>query len=346
MNKKILLVTIHLAAWACFFLLPVVFFPRSKDPQYQMSEIVKWMFFCMNVYLVLFFYLNTQVLIPKLLARRKWLLYSLAIIAILSFFIYIPRFFEDALNSELVQKGKFKFGRRKHHFYPFTGGTAVFFLVFTVSTCMKVIQQWLAAENRQKLIETEKLNTELSFLKSQINPHFLFNTLNYIYSLAVVKSDATAGAVMKLSSIMRYVLSDTKQHLVPLEKEVQFIQHFIDLQKVRLTDKIKINFTVTGNVEGKQVAPLIFIPFVENAFKYGISTKEASEINISIDCTENQVIFTSDNRVLATDTNSENNNGIGLQNTKRRLEISYPGKHQLTISKKDDHFNVELKIEQ
>lgn len=311
-----------------------------------MSETLKWMFFFMNVYLVIFYYLNTNVIIPHLLAKKKWLYYSLAIIACLVIFIYIPKFFEDVLNAENPNRLKNKLGHRRHQLYPFTGGTAVFFLVFTVSTCIKVIQQWLSAEQREKLIETEKLNTELSFLKSQINPHFLFNTLNNIYSLAVVKSDETAAAVMKLSSIMRYVLSDTKQHLVPLEKEIEFIQHYIDLQNLRLTDKIKINFIVNGEQDGKQIAPLLFIPFVENAFKYGISTKEHSEINITINIKPNEIEFITDNRILALETDAEKKNGIGLKNTRRRLEILYADKHTLEILRKEDHFYVNLKITQ
>lgn len=310
-----------------------------------MSETLKLMFFCMNVYLVIFYYLNTHFIIPQLLAKKRWIYYSLAVIACLIIFIYIPKFFEDALNTENPNRIK-KMGRKRHQLYPFTGGTAVFFLVFTVSTCIKVIQQWLSAEQRQKLIETEKLNTELSFLKSQINPHFLFNTLNNIYSLAVVKSDATAPAIMKLSSIMRYVLSDTRQHLVPLEKEIEFIQHYIDLQKVRLTDKIKINLAVIGDPEGQQIAPLLFIPFVENAFKYGISTREDSEINISINIKPGEIEFKMDNRILAIETDIEKKNGIGLKNTRRRLEILYADKHSLEINRKDDHFYVHLKISQ
>ena len=310
-----------------------------------MSETLKLMFFCMNVYLIIFYYLNTHIIIPQLLAKKRWIYYSLAVIACLIIFIYIPKFFEDALNAENPNRIK-KMGRKRHQLYPFTGSTAVLFLVFTVSTCIKVIQQWLSAEERQKLIETEKLNTELSFLKSQINPHFLFNTLNNIYSLAVVKSDATAPAVMKLSSIMRYVLSDTRQHLVPLEKEIEFIQHYIDLQKVRLTDKIKINLVVTGDLEGQQIAPLLFIPFVENAFKYGISTREDSEINISINIKPGEIEFKTDNRILSIETDLEKKNGIGLKNTRRRLELLYADKHSLEINRKDGHFYVDLKISQ
>lgn len=300
------------------------------------------MFICANTFLVGFYYLNTQVMIPNLLAKKRWLWYALAIIICFILFLQIPKFFDDALNAEFPDRIKRRFTPRPYRLFPFRGSSAVFFLVFTVSTCIKVIQQWLSAEQRQKQIENEKLNTELSFLKSQINPHFLFNTLNNIYSLAVVKSDATAGAVMKLSSIMRYVLSDTKQHLVPLEKEIKFIQHYIDLQQVRLTDKIKINFAVKGEVEGKQIAPLLFIPFVEYAFKYGISTKEFSEISISVKAEGNEIEFFADNRIIASETDQENNSGIGLKNTKRRLEILYPNKHKLEIKNENNRFIVHL----
>ncbi len=346
MNKKFLTVIVHIAAWACFLLLPLIFFQRPRDPQYQVSEVMKWMFITLDLYLVGFYYLNSLVMVPRLLAKKKWLWYFLAIAVCLFIFIQIPLLFENALREEFPERAKRFRSHRRNPYNPFTGGTALFFLVFTVSTCIKVIQQWLASEQQQKLIEHEKINTELSFLKSQINPHFLFNTLNNIYTLAVVKSDATAGAVMKLSSIMRYVISDTKQHMVPLEKEIKFIQDFIDLQKVRLTDKVKIEFTVLGEIHDRQIAPLLFIPFVENAFKYGISAKEDSTINIKIEVKNGDIEFFCDNKIVAQQTDSENNNGIGLKNTRRRLEILYKDKHELIIQNDNNFFQVHLIISQ
>src|SRR6201999_1188599 len=138
-------------------------------------------------------------------------------------------------------------------------------LIFTVGTAISVIQRWLQTEQTRKETENQKLNTELSFLKSQVNPHFFFNTLNNIYSLAIVRSEKTAPAVMKLSAIMRYILTETERDLVPLSNEVDFINNFIDLQKVRLTDKVTLNFSTEGSVDDLLVAPLLFIPFVENA---------------------------------------------------------------------------------
>jgi two-component system LytT family sensor kinase len=334
---------VHVAAWTCFFLLPIVFLPRPRDVDFQFTDAMVWRFICIDAYLLLFYYSNTQFLIPRLLTKRKWLWYSLIIVALLFLFLSIHRFFDDLVRSELPANIRSKGLRRRHFYlYPFTGSSAVFFLVFTVSTCSRVIQEWLGIESKRQEIENEKLATELSFLKSQINPHFLFNTLNNIYSLALVRSEATADAVLKLSSIMRYVLSETKHETVALEKEIQFIKHYIELQKVRLTDKVTIEFIVEGETEKMEIAPLLLIPFVENAFKYGISTKEKSKLLFVIKEHENNIYFTSENRVVFRDKGNDDNTGIGLKNTKRRLELLYPQKHTLSVSEENNLFIVNL----
>lgn len=303
------------------------------------------MYVCIDLYLISFYYLNTQVLIPKLLTKRKWVWYILTIIVCFVLFACIPKLFENAIQSEIPQNVRMRMHKKHRPFlYPFTGSSAVFFLVLTISTCSRVIQEWLGIEKKKQQIEHEKLATELSFLKSQINPHFLFNTLNNIYSLALVKSDATAGAVLKLSSIMRYVLNETKHNTVPLEKEVQFIKDYIELQKARLTDKVTIQFLVEGKTEQKHIAPLILIPFVENAFKYGISTKETSVISFKLQADDNMIDFTCVNNIIANDKEQNEQTGIGLKNTKRRLELLYPEKHSLTVSKENNLFIVHLTL--
>jgi two-component system LytT family sensor kinase len=223
--------------------------------------------------------------------------------------------------------------------------TVLFLLVFTMGTSISVIQRWLRTEQDRKETENEKLNTELSFLKSQVNPHFFFNTLNNIYSLAIVRSEKTAPAVMKLSSIMRYILTETQRDLVPLRNEVDFIHNFIDLQQVRLTDKVMLNFSADGDIDNLLVAPLLFIPFVENAFKYGVSTKESSNINIEISTSGNKILFSTRNYIVPSENNLMENTGIGINNVKRRLELMYPGKHTLTTTQKDNYYTVQLEIE-
>ncbi len=219
-------------------------------------------------------------------------------------------------------------------------------LVFVFSTGIKVINQWLLSEQRNKEIANEKLKAELSFLKAQINPHFLFNTLNNIYALASDRSESTAPAVMKLSNIMRYVLTEAGNDMVPLEKEIQFTRHYIELQKMRLTGKSSIDFTVNGDPFGKQITPLLFLPFVENAFKYGISTRELSPITILLEIKQDSVYFSVSNRKhINTSPKIANNTGIGINNTRRRLDLLYNDLYTLTINDEPDIFTVHLNIQ-
>lgn len=358
-NKKIVTFIAHVAAWICFFTLPyLVFFPRMREfniSNHQLATIV-----CNNVFLVLFYYLNTLLLIPKFLAREKWLLYVLSIVASLFIFLYLPRQIATLIaEPELFNPNNREFIRnpaytgKKHFPGMMRGGkrpvadpynTVLFLLVFTMGTSISVIQRWRKTEQTRKETENEKLNTELSFLKSQVNPHFFFNTLNNIYSLAVVRSEMTAPTVMKLSAIMRYILTETQRNLVPLHNEVEFIHNFIDLQKVRLTDKVILNFSTEGDIETLLIAPLLFIPFVENAFKYGVSTKESSNINIEIKTEGNKILFTVVNYIVPSENNLMENTGIGINNVKRRLELMYPGKHTLTTTQKDNYYSVHLEI--
>ncbi len=314
---------------------------------------------CNNVFLVFFYYFNTLVLIPKLLAKEKWFWYIISIIGSLLFFLYVPKQIAtliaepeiyNPLNREYIRnpnfQGKPRFtgmgGRNRPIADPYN--TVLFLLIFTVGTCISVIQRWLQTEQNRKETENEKLNTELSFLKSQVNPHFFFNTLNNIYSLAVVGSEKTAPAVMKLSSIMRYILTETQRDLVPLRNEVDFVNNFIDLQKVRLTDKVTLSFNAEGDMDSLLIAPLLFIPFVENAFKYGVSTKEPSSIKFTMNTLGDTVVFTSVNYIVPSENNLMENTGIGINNVKRRLELMYPNKHKLTTTVNNNYYSVHLEI--
>lgn len=357
-NKKAVTLIAHSTAWICVFTLPyLVFFPRLRDfsmSNHQLASVI-----CYNVFLVLFYYLNTLFLIPRFLVKEKWFYYILSIVVCLFVFLYVPKQIAfwiaapepfNPNNHEFIRnpafKGKPRFTGYMRRQRPVADpyNTVLFLLIFTVGTCISVIQRWLQTEQHRKDTEHEKLNTELSFLKSQVNPHFFFNTLNNIYSLAVVRSEKTAPAVMKLSSIMRYILTETQRDLVPLQNEVDFTHNFIDLQKVRLTDKVTLNFSTEGATDDLLVAPLLFIPFVENAFKYGVSTKEASSINIQFKTVGNTIHFTAVNYIVPSENNLTENTGIGINNVKRRLELMYPGKHNLTSFEKDNYYHVHLEI--
>lgn len=221
----------------------------------------------------------------------------------------------------------------------------MFLLILIISGGIKIINQWFKSERRTEEIEKEKISTELALLRSQVNPHFLFNTLNNIYSLAVSNSPDTAASVMKLSAIMRYVLDNAKSNFVPLDKEIQFLENYISLQRVRLTEKAVINFTTTGNTTDKQIAPLLFIAFAENAFKYGISTHQPSVIDIDLTVTGNHLCFAVANQKFQNNQVAPANTGIGINNTRRRLELMYPSKHSLLIENNGSTFLITLTLD-
>jgi two-component system, LytTR family, sensor kinase len=348
LKKLIVQIIIHIAAWACFLMLPFVFYPRPRDFTFLTERYFSAFFILNNGFIIAFYYLNSLLLIPKLLERKKFLNYTLIIIGLLIFYGCFPRiyhFFFGSLQPVFSGSRTPPQGQNRPHALLAPGNIAVFLLVFVFSTGIKVINQWLNSEQRNKEIANEKMKAELSFLKAQINPHFLFNTLNNIYSLASDQSEHTAPAIMKLSNIMRYVLTEAKNDLVPLEKEIQFTTNYIELQKMRLTGKSNIDFTVKGDPFGRQIAPMLLLPFVENAFKYGISTREWSPITILFEIKEDSLYFSvSNHKHINTALKVADNTGIGINNTKRRLDLFYDDQYALTIDNAATEFIVHLKI--
>ena len=192
--------------------------------------------------------------------------------------------------------------------------------------------------------EKEKVNAELSFLKAQINPHFLFNSLNNIYSMAVNKSKNTAQAIEMFSEIMRFVIFETQHELVPLERKIEYINNYIALQKLRLSSSVEVRYSVTGDPGSLQIAPMLLTPFIENAFKHGISTEKKSVIEIHLEISENELHMLVKNTKFSKMKPSTDNSKLGIKNTIKRLELIYPGKHMLDISDKEKEYRISLHI--
>jgi two-component system, LytTR family, sensor kinase len=228
----------------------------------------------------------------------------------------------------------------------FVDSTSLFILVMIIalSTATRTIEQLQITEQRVLLAETDKASAELSFLKAQINPHFLFNTLNNIYTLALVKDDQAPHCIMKLSNIMRYVTDDTMEDFVPLQNELDFIEDYIELQRLRLGEKTKVEVSFAGNTANKTIPPLLLMTFVENVFKHGISNRESSVIIINVIAAEDRILLFCENSVFL-DTKQKTRTGIGLANSKKRLEHLYPGKHLLDIRNEDGMFAVNLTLQ-
>lgn len=339
-------------------LLPVVFSPafgsRPKDFTHIFGYPLHYLI--NNLFLVPFFYFNAYFLVPKLFFNKKNFLYFGSIVLLLILFLIIPepervrfahinnlpppRLPDGAGTPHLIND------RPRGTFIGFriVPRILTFCLVWLLGTILQVVDRLRIAEKRSKENELEKVNAELSYLKLQINPHFLFNTLNNIYSLASIQSEQTPAAVMKLSEIMRYVTQDAQADYVPLEDEINYINNYIELQKMRSNNKLDLQFEASGDFKKNTIAPLLLISFVENAFKYGISNHEKSAISIFIEAKNNSLHMNVRNTVFERAENGSTSS-IGMSNTRRRLELLYPGKYSLQFGGKDKFYIVDLKIE-
>ena len=223
------------------------------------------------------------------------------------------------------------------NFFNFIG---IMILAISFGTAIKLARDSFTRRQQEK-------EAKLKLLKAQLNPHFLFNTLNNLYGLSVVKSDKLPSLMLKLSDLLRYSLYETKEDFVPLEKEVQYLENYIALEKIRLEEKSEITFTKNGTIDTKEIAPMLLIVFVENAFKHlSFAKGKNSNVHVDLEIFEDKLIFkcvnTIDNTGIKTHDLEKKNSGIGLQNAKKRLNLMYPNKHELTISKTQENYSVEL----
>ncbi|MEO5783477.1 MAG: histidine kinase, partial [Ginsengibacter sp.] len=211
---------------------------------------------------------------------------------------------------------------------------------------LKTLKTWHQKQLQNETLTTENANAELQLLKAQIHPHFLFNTLNNIYSFTLTKSPLAAELVQKLSDMLNYMIKDCESIMVPLEKEIQLIKDYIGLEKVRYSNRLDIQMHVNGDCKNKMIAPLLMIPFVENCFKHGASVMRGKQwMQLSIHVNNNVLYFNITNSKPLHPVNTKSKNGIGLLNVKKRLALLYPGKHQLIINPGDGVYNVQLQIE-
>ncbi len=218
-----------------------------------------------------------------------------------------------------------------------------FFAVQSVLYC--IVKEWIINRRTERRLREEKLSFELKFLKAQINPHFLFNTLNNLYSVALKNNDEeTAKGITKLSHMMRFMLDGVNENLIPLENEINYLASYIDLQKLRFSeqDDVDINFIVIGDIADIKIPPYVFIVFIENAFKFGIDYKKHSFVDIKFEISHNKLRFNIRNSIhKAVDAQ---NPGIGLKNIRGRLDLLYPGSYNLEIVSENDIFNLDLSI--
>ena len=315
----------HLAFWSFFILL---FWQQNPDANTR--DILTW-FILLGVSASVV-YANLYILFPNYFFKRNYLVYLLLLVLTIGLGAFILWFIIPSANAN------FNLPLFQHFIN-------LFFIV-VITSSFKFFREYSRKQELLIKAENEQLKTELALLKSQVNPHFLFNTLNNLYGLITQNQNQQASDVtLKLADLMRYLLESSKTDLVNLNKEIQFIDDYLSLEKIRLSQKTDIKFTVSGMNKELFVAPLLFIPLVENAFKHGLNTILADSFaHFSLSVQNNELFFEAINSVGKSTKNSEKS-GTGLENLKKRLQLIYPQKHQLDIEQTSNQFKVILHIQ-
>ena len=331
LGKRNVVVLVHVLCWA-ILAVSVLFYPPSTwDIILPVNFWIKQVL--LLVLLVATFYLNLAVLIPRLLIQQKVLYYVAALVVLVVLVMLMNTainnvFHLDEFFSKNTRQPADNHHRHEKHFDSFVFGMTL--LIIGLAITVSFIEKWQQELNLRQQLEKERVTTELTLLKAQINPHFFFNTLNTIYSYTLSDGDLARNAITSLSKMMRYVLYDAAGKQTLLSKEIAFIKEYTELMKLRISHKTSVLLELHEGVAGVMIAPMLFLPFVENAFKHGVSGIAAGQIKICItqhqDCVELLVLNTTYQTGRASEDDS---NGIGVLNTSRRLELLYPGRYML-----------------
>lgn len=285
------------------------------------------------------FYINYLYLIPRYLDSKYYGRYVLMVLATVIVFGFI-KYGVGMIFHQHVLTGRDGKTISFASYYISTIFTSIIFVLLSIILHFTV--DWFLNERIQRDLENQRLTAELALLKSQINPHFLFNSLNSIYSLAYQRAENTPEAILKLSEIMRYMLYECNDNKVDLANELQYLQNFIDLQKIRFGDNSYVNFEVEGIITNQRIVPLLLISFIENAFKHGVANDKNAPIQLKITVDDGHLQFYMHNRKHLH--NRDAAGGIGLNNVKRRLKLLYPNQYHLTINDTADTYTCELSL--
>lgn len=350
-NRSYISILVHIFSWMLFTFVLLFNQPLSWNitvpPEFWIKQA------CVLVMLIAIFYINSEVLVPHLLLKNKTIAFVLAVLAIVILAGPFTKIIDETLNLPRLMDNAFSaigITRTPKR----TDKVDVFLLMMTlfmigISTSVTMIRKWQDDKQSREFLEKEKIGSELSFLKAQINPHFFFNTLNNIYALTHVDIEKSRKALHKLSRMMRYLLYETQAGSTPLSKEVSFIVDYIELMKIRLNESTQVVFEAPVLHQDPLIAPMLFLPYIENAFKYGVSTTDASVISIQLNVRDKDLDLVIENPVFNHQgVTADEYGGIGLTNTKRRLELLYPGKHTFSAGLTEDassfivHLNLTL----
>jgi sensor histidine kinase YesM len=335
--NKSLVAILHVTSWLLLFTLPYFLRPSFDSPRElieQNKEPLNYIMLISRIIWVGLFYFNANIILPRTVYKKRFWTYVAAVLAIFCVLFLIDWGLFQILITGLSYNIKNFFS---FNFFP------ILFII-ACSTAYKMVNDRVKEDRLQKEKENENLKTELSLLRSQVSPHFMFNIMNNMVALARKKSDLLEPSLIKLSSLLRYMLYETDDK-VPLQKEVEYLQSYIDLQKQRFGSNLTIKASLNKVEDYYEIEPMLLIPFVENAFKHGTGLIENAEIDVELRTEKNMLSFLVRNKFNeASDEIKDKSSGIGLPNVQRRLDLLYGNKHSLLITKQDNWFIVSLQI--
>ncbi|UII31055.1 sensor histidine kinase [Fulvivirga ulvae] len=334
----------HILGVACFLALPIILSPHPPEEKNFLYSMPTLRDFISNLLMIAFFYANYYYFIPKLFLSKRYTIYGILIFAAFGMIILLPSFLTGVVpwhvgDARIMPTPDMPVRPENVNFITVVNHNILLFVsVILFSILLKV---------RERLFKVEAIKNEMEIntLKSQINPHFLFNTLNSIYALALRDhSPDAANGIFKLSGLMRYVVTEADEDFVPLKKELNYIDDFIELQKMRLGPQVELNYKVEGDTDGKYIAPLLLIPYIENAFKHGVNPDVDSRIDIHIKITDEMLSLVAENSKVAVTLEAHEKSGYGMDIAKSRLRLLYPSLHQLNLKDSDKTYRVELTL--
>jgi two-component system, LytTR family, sensor kinase len=338
--KRGAVILLHVLFWLVASVIPHIILLASSP--YMSQGLIIYQSATQLYYIIVFYFIYFFVSPVTIESSRK-LTSVLIILGTLVVFLFFLK-----LGKVIMIDSKYALNLTQYGIYsPGHYASDILYIIFysAFAILLRMIVRWYNEKKAadEKMIQDHKF--ELELLKAQLNPHFFFNTLNNIYSLVYKKSDEAPAALMKMSDIMRYMLYESKAEKVPLEKELEYLEDYIELQRLRFTDPGFIEYSVSGETTGHHIPPMMLLSFVENAFKHGKKRVSNPGIVIRVAATEKQLVFSVVNHIIENPAiETHGHSGIGLKNIKRRLELLYPDSHDLTIVTRDNMYTVNLNI--
>ncbi|ALJ05914.1 histidine kinase [Pseudalgibacter alginicilyticus] len=340
-NKNITILS-HILVWFVLFSMPYLL---SYGQEQDINRVIIHFWIPLALSAILF-YLNFFVLIDKLLFTKKTIWFICINVICIALFIYSKETIENNFFQEIAKKRPSSGDNSGPPFKMFIYVQMVSYMApLLFSIAIKTTQRWVKTENERKEAANFKLKSELQLLHYQLQPHFFFNSLNNIYALVDISPEQAKTSIHSLSKLMRYMLYETNEELVTLSKEIEFMKKYIDLMKLRVSDKTTVNYNFPSEETGIKIVPLLFISLIENAFKHGVSASKESKIKIEMSTRETSVLFTIKNNNFPKKTDDKSGSGIGIPNIKKRLQLLYPNKNSFSTFVKNNCFIAHLEIE-